>query len=296
MAIDSRFIYAHPIIFTLTAIWLLTMNNPNRMNVLDQIVATKLAEVSAGKQQQSISDFRKLIAQQTPCRGFYHAIENQVLKGDTAVIAEVKKASPSKGVIRADFDPVTIAQSYLKGGATCLSVLTDQQYFKGSDAYLKQIRQVVGLPILRKDFMLDPWQIYQSRALGADCVLLIVACLTDELLLELSDLATDLGMDVLVEVHDEVEMQRALATPAQLIGINNRNLKTFETSLTTSQKLRTMVDDEQDRIVVSESGIHSSGDIKFLQQHDIHAFLIGESLMRHDDPGAQLKLLMHGQV
>ncbi len=272
------------------------INNANKNNVLDQIVATKQAEVAAGKKQQSISDFRKLIAQQTPCRGFYHAIQNQLLKGETAVIAEVKKASPSKGIIRADFDPVEIAQSYLKGGATCLSVLTDKDYFKGSDTYLQQIRQVVGLPVLRKDFMLDPWQIYQSRALGADCVLLIVACLTDELLLELNDLAEDLGMDVLMEVHDEGEMQRALATPAKLIGINNRNLKTFDTSLKTSQDLRTMVDTDSGRIVVSESGIHNSKDISFLQQHNIHTFLIGESLMRHDDPGAQLKQLMLGEV
>ena len=270
--------------------------NVMKGSILDQIMATKQAEVAAGKQQQSISDFRKLIAQQTPCRGFYHAIENQVLKGEAAVIAEVKKASPSKGIIRADFDPVEIAQSYLQGGATCLSVLTDQQYFKGNDTYLQQVREVVGLPVLRKDFMLDPWQIYQSRALGADCVLLIVACLTDELLFELNDLAEDLGLDVLMEVHDEGEMQRALATPAKLIGINNRNLKTFETSLTTSQDLRTMLDIDQDRIVVSESGIHNSQDIKFLQQHNIHSFLIGESLMRHDDPGGQLKQLMLGKV
>jgi indole-3-glycerol phosphate synthase len=272
------------------------MNQANKENVLDKIVATKSAEVAAGKQQQSISDLRKLIAQQTPCRGFYHAIENQVLKGETAVIAEVKKASPSKGIIRADFNPVEIAQSYLKGGATCLSVLTDAEYFQGSDAYLQQIRQVVGLPVLRKDFMLDPWQIYQSRALGADCILLIVACLTDELLLELNDLAEDLGMDVLMEVHDEEEMQRALATPAKLIGINNRNLKTFETSLQTSEKLRVMVAPEQNRIVVSESGIHSSEDIQFLQDNNIYTYLIGESLMRHDDPGKQLTQLISGKV
>lgn len=265
-------------------------------NILDQIVATKQTEVAAGKKLQSIADLRKLIAQQTPCRGFFHAIENQVLKGETAVIAEVKKASPSKGIIRADFDPVKIAQSYLKGGATCLSVLTDEQYFKGSDVYLQQVRQVVGLPVLRKDFMIDPWQIYQSRALGADCILLIVACLTDELLIELHDLAEDLGMDVLMEVHDEEEMQRALATPARLIGINNRNLKTFETSLETSQKLKKMVAAEQGRLLVSESGIHSSDDISFLRQNKIHAFLIGESLMRHDDPGTQLNQLMRGEV
>ena len=263
-------------------------------NVLDQIVATKKQEVAAGKQLHSISDLRTIAAQQTTPRGFFHAIENQVVKGDTAVIAEVKKASPSKGIIREDFNPVVIAQSYLMGGATCLSVLTDSNYFQGSYDYLSQVREVVGLPVLRKDFMIDPWQIFQSRALGADCILLIVACLTDELLIELNDLAMDLGMDVLMEVHDEEEMNRALATSAQLIGINNRNLKTFETSLSTSQNLRKMVDEK--RIVVSESGIHTSEDIKFLQQQDIHSFLIGESLMRHNNPGEQLQKLMTGQV
>ncbi len=263
-------------------------------NVLDKIIATKQLEVAAGKQLHSISELRAMAAKQTAPRGFFHAIENQIVKGETAVIAEVKKASPSKGIIRADFNPVEIAQSYLKGGATCLSVLTDAEYFKGKDKFLKQVREVVGLPVLRKDFMIDPWQIFQSRALGADCILLIVACLDDELLVELNELAFDLGMDVLMEVHDEEEMTRALKTSAKLIGINNRNLKTFETSLTTSQNLKAMVND--DRIVVSESGIHTSDDIDFLQQQNIHSFLIGESLMRHSDPGQQLMLLMSGQV
>ena len=266
-------------------------------NILDKIIATKQAEVAVGKKQQPISELRQMIAQQSACRGFFYAIENQVLKGETAVIAEVKKASPSKGIIREDFEPVSLAQSYLKGGATCLSVLTDVEYFKGSNDYLQQVRAVVGLPILRKDFMIDPWQIYQSRALGADCVLLIVACLTDEQLVEMSDLAEDLGMDVLMEVHDESEMTRALQTSAKLIGINNRNLKTFETSLETSSILRKMVSgNDTGRIVVSESGIHDSTDIAFLQKHDINTFLIGESLMRHADPGVQLMKLMSGQV
>ena len=265
-----------------------------KANVLEQIVATKRDEVIVGKQQQSTDDLMGLIEQQSSCRGFYRAIKQRVLNDDTAVIAEVKKASPSKGIIRDDFNPAQIAQSYQKGGATCLSVLTDQEYFKGDDSYLQTVRQVVNLPVLRKDFMIDPWQIYQSRSLGADCVLLIVACLSDESLFELSGLAEQLGMDVLVEVHDEMEMERALSTSAKLIGINNRNLKTFETSLKTSQNLRPMVGG--DRLVVSESGIHCSEDIKFLQQHDIHSFLIGESFMRHDDPGTQLKLLMSGRV
>ncbi len=263
-------------------------------NVLDEIMATKKVEVAAGKLQQSIADFESLIKQQSACRGFYSAIKNRVSEGGNAVIAEVKKASPSKGIIRADFNPVEIALSYQQGAATCLSVLTDQDYFKGSDAYLQQVRDEVELPLLRKDFMLDPWQIYQSRALGADCVLLIVACLDDEQLKELSGVAESLGMDVLMEVHDKDEMIRALATSAQLIGINNRNLKTFETSLTTSQELQAMVG--EDRIVVSESGIHTSADINFLQNEGIHTFLIGESFMRHADPGLQLQQLMQGKV
>ena len=264
-------------------------------NILDRIIATKQQEVVVGKQKQSIKDLGQVIQQQSPPRGFFNAIEKQVAGGCTAVIAEVKKASPSKGIIREDFDPTAIAQSYQAGGATCLSVLTDQAYFKGNDDYLQQVKQVVELPVLRKDFMVDPWQIHQSRALGADCVLLIVACLSDDQLFEFNDLAQDLGMDVLIEVHDELEMDRALHTSANLIGINNRNLKTFETSLKTSQVLKPMVTGA-DRVVVSESGIHDSKDIKFLQQNDIHTFLIGESLMRHDDPGKQLALLMSGMV
>ncbi len=263
-------------------------------NVLDKIMATKAAEVSQGKKQFSIADFEEKINQQEPPRGFIKAIAEKIAGNQSAVIAEVKKASPSKGIIRPDFDPVQIARSYLQGGACCLSVLTDVEYFKGSEAYLRQVKNVVDLPILRKDFMLDPWQIYESRAMGADCVLLIVACLDDEALHELYALAKKLGMDVLVEVHDEAEMNRALHTDARLIGVNNRNLKTFETSLETSKHLRSQVDDS--RIIVSESGIHSSADIEYLQQQDIHTFLIGESLMRHADPGAQLMKLLKGDV
>lgn len=263
-------------------------------NVLAKIMATKHDEVAQGKQQHSVADLQQLINQQPACRGFFQTISRRVAANQSAVIAEVKKASPSKGIIRADFDPVAIAESYVAGGATCLSVLTDENYFKGSDHYLKQVKQAVDLPVLRKDFMVDEWQIYQSRALGADCVLLIVACLTDQQLQDYHQLASSLGMDVLMEVHDEQEMQRALTTPAKLIGINNRNLKTFETSLETSQRLCGMVDDG--RLVVSESGIHVSADIDYLIGQNIRTFLIGESFMRHDDPGLQLQQLMHGQV
>ncbi len=273
-------------------------NMQKKSNVLDKIVATKRQEVAMGQQQQSFDDFRKIIDQQMPCRGFIRAIEAKQKQNLPAVIAEVKKASPSKGVIREDFNPVEIAQSYLQGGASCLSVLTDQQYFKGSDEYLIQVRDAVNLPVLRKDFMIDPWQIYQSKAMGADCVLLIVACLDDDSLSTLYNLAVRLGMDVLMEVHDLGELHRALATPAQLIGINNRNLKTFETSLETSQNLKHVIDNHpgQKRIVVSESGIHRSADIEFLEDLDIHTFLIGESFMRHANPGEQLQKLMRGEA
>ncbi len=275
-----------------------TYSNNSSQNVLEKIIATKRQEVAIGKQTQSFDDFRKLIDQQMPCRGFIRAIDKKLQQAEPAVIAEVKKASPSKGIIRADFNPIEIAQSYQDGGATCLSVLTDQQYFKGSDDYLQQVHQSVDLPILRKDFMIDAWQIFQSKALGADCVLLIVACLDDDNLMKLYDLAVGLGMDVLMEVHDLPELHRALATPARLIGINNRNLKTFETSLDTSLRLKKVIDNhpEPSRIVVSESGIHNSADIEFLTGQGINTFLIGESFMRHANPGQQLQKMMRGEV
>jgi len=263
-------------------------------DVLEKIVATKQTEVAAGKKQHSIADLTELMAAQSAPRGFHQAIRTRLDAGQTAVIAEVKKASPSKGIIREDFVPADIARSYQQGGATCLSVLTDEQYFKGHNDYLSLVRDTVALPVLRKDFMIDPWQIHQSRALGADCVLLIAACLSDEQLHELYHCATELSMDVLLEVHDEAEMSRALNTPATLIGINNRNLKTFETSLETSRRLRGMVSEQH--TLVSESGIHVSADIALLQEMGIHTYLIGESFMRHADPGQQLQQLMSGQV
>ncbi|WP_223787532.1 indole-3-glycerol phosphate synthase TrpC [Marinicella meishanensis] len=267
-------------------------------NVLDRIVATKREEVAAGKQQQTLADLAALIAQQEPPRGFAQALESRLQSGQMAVIAEAKKASPSKGVIRADFDPVAIARSYQRGGAACLSVLTDEQYFQGHDDYLRAVKQAVSLPILRKDFMIDPWQIHQSRAMGADCVLLIVACLDDDTLHELYQLALELGMDVLMEVHDEAELQRAMQTQCRLLGINNRNLKTFDTSLETSARLRQIIGQTANfpHTVISESGIHTSVDVQFLQGHDIGAFLIGESLMRHADPGDGLKRLLSDQA
>lgn len=259
-------------------------------DVLHKIMATKAEEVAHDSTQLTLVELQAINKDMPACRGFIKSIQNHLADNRPAVIAEVKKASPSKGVIREHFVPAEIAQSYQQGGAACLSVLTDRQYFKGHDDYLKQARAAVDLPVLRKDFMMCPWHIQHSRHLGADCILLIVAALEDELLHELTDLSHELGLDVLMEVHDESEMERALKTSAQLIGINNRNLKTFETSLDTTARLLPMV--PQNRIVVSESGIHQQEDIHTLQGHGVNTFLIGESFMRHDNPGQQLRHLI----
>ncbi|MBV6414511.1 MAG: Indole-3-glycerol phosphate synthase [Xanthomonadales bacterium] len=206
--------------------------------------------------------------------------------GQPAVIAEVKKASPSKGVIRADFDPVYIAQSYASAGAACLSVLTDEDFFQGHDRYLVQARRACVLPLLRKDFTIDAWQVYEARELGADCILLIVAALPDSRLSEFTDLAHTIGIDVLMEVHDGAELERALATRASLIGINNRNLRSFETSLETTLSLRERVPVE--RLLVTESGIATRTDVERLRAAGVHSFLVGEAFMRAPDPGAEL--------
>jgi len=209
-----------------------------------------------------------------------------------AVIAEIKKASPSKGVIRENFDPVAIARSYEKGGATCLSVLTDVDFFQGADAYLQQAREACTLPVIRKDFIIDPYQVYEARTIGADCVLLIVAALSDAQLQELSQLAEQVGLDVLVEVHDEAELHRALKLNTPLIGINNRNLRTFDVSLQTTIDLLPLIPD--DRIVVTESAIHTPQDVNFMRKHNVNAFLVGEAFMRADDPGVKLAELFAG--
>ena len=233
-------------------------------------------------------------------RGFAAAIETKIDAGLPAVIAEVKKASPSKGLIRPDFDPAAIAKSYEAAGAACLSVLTagtsttftfatDSDFFQGSEAFLQQAREACSLPVLRKDFIIDAYQVYEARAIGADCVLLIVSALDDDVLLQLSLLAADLDLDVLCEVHDEEELERAMALPVPLIGVNNRNLRNFETSLETSLALQQLI--EYDRVLVAESGIHTPEDVARLRAGGIQAFLVGEAFMRAEDPGTELRRL-----
>jgi len=258
-------------------------------DILDRILARKVEEIGERSTRVPMAELIARVAGLPDTRGFAAAIEAKIEAGLPAVIAEIKQASPSKGVIRADFDPAAIAQAYAEGGATCLSVLTDADFFHGHEDYLRQARAACMLPLLRKDFTIDAYQVYEARAIGADCILLIVAALDDSSLLELSLLAAELDLDVLVEVHDEDELGRALEIPAPLIGINNRNLRNFEVSLDTSIKLRERV--PADRLLVSESGIATSADISRLRAAGIHAFLVGETFMRAADPGKALKQL-----
>jgi len=263
------------------------MNNPP--DILKKIIKRKLEEVEERKALTPYADVKKYAKSATPPRSFVYSLQRKIQAGQPAIIAEIKKASPSKGVIRENFVPADIATSYENGGAACLSVLTDVDFFQGHDAYLKQAREVCGLPVLRKEFIVDPFQVYESRMLGADCILLIVACLTDEQLKELSDLAISLEMDVLVEVHDAEELQRALTLDLPMVGINNRNLRTFETSLQTTIDL--LKDIPDDCLVVTESGIHTNEDVALMRQHNVNAFLVGEAFMRADNPGEKLNEL-----
>ena len=259
--------------------------------ILDDILAHKRQEVAAQKQRVDMDTLvANISASNDTPRGFMKALQARVAIGGTAVIAEVKKASPSMGVIRASFDPVAIAESYAAAGATCLSVLTDEKYFQGSGHYLRLVRAAVGLPLLRKDFIVDEYQIVEARALGADAILLIVAALSDVELAAFTRLAHDLGLDVLVEVHDEAECARALQLPLRVIGVNNRNLHDFSVSLETSRRIKTML--PADYLLVSESGIHTRADIEALQADGIHAFLVGGALMQAEDPGAALTTLL----
>ncbi|KAB2900082.1 MAG: indole-3-glycerol phosphate synthase TrpC [Dokdonella sp.] len=259
------------------------------MDILHRILQRKAEEIAARSATLPLAELAARVADLAPTRGFADALEARIEAGRSAVIAEVKKASPSKGVIRADFDPAAIAASYARGGATCLSVLTDADFFQGSEAALQAARAACALPVLRKDFTIDAWQVYEARVIGADAILLIVAALGDASLLELTLLAAELDLDVLVEVHDEAELERALALPARLVGINNRNLRSFETSLDTSLRLQARV--PAPRIVVAESGIHTPADVATLRAAGIGAFLVGEAFMRAPDPGAELARL-----
>jgi len=258
-------------------------------DVLKKILARKAEEIRERSSRVPLRELSARVDDAPPVRGFVAALEAKIAAGQAGVIAEVKKASPSKGVMRADFRPAEIARSYEAGGAACLSVLTDVDFFQGADAYLQEARAACSLPVLRKDFTIDPYQVYEARALGADCILLIVAALGDAALLELALLAAELDLDVLVEVHDEEELERALAIPAPLIGVNNRDLRTFETTIETTLRLAAHV--PYDRLLVTESGIRTPEDVARLRAEGIEAFLVGEIFMRAADPGAALERL-----
>jgi len=258
-------------------------------DILNKILAHKAAEVAAAKREQPLERVRAEARAAAPPRDFIGALRAKIARGQAAVIAEIKKASPSKGLLRADFDPAAIAASYAEHGAACLSVLTDREFFQGEPQYLAAARGACALPALRKDFMLEPYQVYEARALGADCILLIVAALETARMQELEALALELGMAVLVEVHDAAELAAALALATPLIGINNRNLRTFETRLATTLELLPLIPDE--RMVVTESGILARKDVELMRANGVHAFLAGEAFMRAADPGAQLELM-----
>ena len=255
-------------------------------SILQKILERKSEEIAQGKSEFPYADLEARAKIASAPRGFEQGIRQALSKGP-AVIAEVKRASPSAGVIREDFQAAAIAGSYQSAGAACLSVLTDRDFFKGNADYLREARAACRLPVLRKDFIIDPWQIPESRAMGADCILLIVAALEQPLLQDLLNLATEFGMDVLVEVHDESEMERALRLEHKLIGVNNRDLNTFKTSLETSERLKTMLSGDQ--LLVTESGIKSVDDVKRMQLSGINTFLVGEAFMRETDPGQALK-------
>lgn len=255
-------------------------------DILKRILARKHEEVAERSAKVPLQTLQQKILSASAPRGFVQQIRTRIRSGNPAVIAEIKRASPSKGLLRADFRPADIARSYAQHGATCLSVLTDIDFFQGADAYLQEARAACALPVLRKDFTVDPYQIYEARALGADCILLIVAALEDAQLRNLSKLVQSLGMDVLVEVHDMAELERALTLETPLIGVNNRNLRTFETRLDSTLQLLPRI--PKDRIVVTESGILAPADVALMRSHGVETFLVGEAFMRADDPGAKL--------
>ena len=258
-------------------------------DILAKILQTKKEEVAAARQLRSEADLLREAKSRKDVRGFVRALNYKISQGQPAVIAEVKKASPSKGVIRENFNPTEIATSYAAHGAACLSVLTDMQYFQGAYDHLRQARAACALPVLRKDFMVDTYQVIHARAIGADCILLIVAALSLNQLLELEALAHELGMDVLVEVHDKDELDTALQLKSSLLGINNRNLRTFETSLQNTIDLLDLI--PEGKLIITESGILNADDVKTMRDHQVNAFLVGEAFMRQPDPGVALEQL-----
>lgn len=260
-----------------------------RATILDRINARKREEIAERKLRISEADLRVKSLDLEGCRPFEAALRAKISAGQAAVIAEIKKASPSKGIIRPDFQPVEIAKSYEEGGAACLSVLTDKDFFQGDELYLQQARAATNLPVIRKDFLIDSYQIVEARSIGADCVLLIVSSLESAELVELHGLARELGMDVLVEVHDAEELETALQLDDAILGINNRNLHSFETSLQTTLGLLPSI--PEDYLVVTESGIHSRDDVDMMRSNNVQAFLVGEAFMRAQDPGSELERL-----
>ena len=258
-------------------------------DILKRILQRKIEEIAACKQRTPLDHLRRQLETDSAPRGFVSSLRGKQSSGLSAVIAEIKKASPSMGVIREDFDPVQIAKSYAGAGAACISVLTDRDFFQGHDDYLVAARNACPLPVIRKDFIIDPYQVYEARALGADCILLIVAALQDRVLKNLYQLSSDLGMDSLVEVHNQQELERAMLLDLEMIGINNRNLHTFETSLSTTLDLLDQLPGSC--LVVTESGIHGIEDVQLMRDHGVNCFLVGEAFMRAEDPGAELRAL-----
>ena len=265
-------------------------------DILEKILATKREEVAAARKAEPLEAVREAAEWMPPARDFVGALRAKAAAGQAAVIAEIKKASPSKGVIRPDFHPSEIAASYAAGGAACLSVLTDREYFQGAPDYLKAARDACDLPVLRKDFMIDPYQVYEARAMGADCILLIVAALSLAQMRELEALALELGMAVLVESHDGDELESALQLRTPLMGVNNRNLRSFETKLATTLDLLPRIRAADDRIPVTESGILAPADVALMRENRVDTFLVGEAFMRAANPGAELARLFQGPV